>query len=252
MTTPLSLLQTLTFESTVEFIAQRQRDGIGDPSAGADRVFRVLNLAFPTVVFVGIGYVMLVDKIFGLPTALARMLLPSRLHVAVGLMFRCTVPLGWLLMHALLVATCLPATSTGPLDAVCHHDPLARRWCVVSSVVTVMLLAIGQWFERSLLHFAGLQTHTSIFKRSIAYAGISVAWLGLSERDSLAIVLLAMLSVRKLRWAPIGRLGHTVVGLYVRGLKLLIVAAGYTAMRRRCPAASQKHGVGATLVSLVS
>ena len=247
-----SVFQAFDFASTLETIAQRQQDGIGDHQLGAQRVFRVLNVAFPTVVFSGVAYALLVDKIFGLPSALARMILPGRLHSMVAMLFRCTVPLGWALLHTLLFATCLAPNTTGPIDAVCHHDHLARRWCVITSVVTAMLLAMGEWFERSMLHFAGLKRHTSFFQRAIAYAGICVAWLGLSERDSIAIVLLALLSIRKFRWAPIGSYGHAAVGLYVRALKVLILVTGFLGVRSNCPSVSQKHGVGATLVSLAS
>ena len=247
-----NVFQSFDFASTLEAIAQRQQDGMGDPQMGAQRVFRVLNVAFPTLVFSGVAYALLVDKIFGLPSALARMVLPQRLHGVVGMLFRCTVPFGWAVLHTLLFATCVPPSTTGPIDAVCRHDPLARRWCVVSSVATAMLLAMGEWFERSMLHFVGLKRHTSFFQRAITYASICVAWLGLSERDSMSIVLLGLISIRKLRWAPIGHYGHTAVGLYVRALKVLILVTGFLGVRKNCPSVSEKHGVGATLVGLAS
>jgi hypothetical protein len=240
----------LDFATTLEAMAQRENDGIGDPEKGPQRVFRVLLIAFPTVCFSGIGYTLLIDKVFGLPTALARNIVPKRLHVVAGVVFRCTVPFAWALLHTLLFATCFDIG--WPIDELCQHDPLARRWCVVSCVATAMLLAVGEWLERSVLHFSGLRRKTSFWVRGMSYASICVAWLALADRDGMAILLLGFLSVRKMRWAPIGRHGHTAVGVYVRSLKLLIFVTGFLGVRKLCPTISQKHGVGATLVILVS
>ena len=210
---------------------------------GAQRVYRILSLGVPTVVIVLCTYAALVDQVFAIPALLARRILPSGFRTLVRILYGLGCLAVWGALHILLFSTCYGVSATVDL---CRRDPFRHRHCLAATVASLVLLVFGAYPQRSVELYTGMRARTTLFYRLLEVAPICVAWTAAAERDASAVLLLLVLTCR--RMCPAGNKISKLCHYWCLLLKFTVVVWALQAMRGACDM-TQTYAVGASLAA---
>lgn len=209
---------------------------------GAQRVFRIMSLGVPTVVLATASYAALVDQIFLIPGAIVKRFVPTGFEVIVGVSYSLFCMMLWGILHILLLQTCY-----GTIGDLCVGDPLRHRYCIGSTVASLVLVNFLIYPQRAVELYTGARKQTTFFRRLVEIAPGCVAWMAAADRDASAIVLLLLLTALRLR--PAGPRVAFLAGWYGRVLKVLISVLSVRAMRGDCNI-QPKYAVGVAMAAL--
>lgn len=202
----------------------------------ADHTFRLLTLAFPTSVIAALLNVGLSSAAFFVPRMIGNKL-PGPLRKMVRLVVASTV---------CSVACSLALWVWGSCGSreMCTESLIEEPACLKAQSITVVIMLLALFVERTAYAFCGVTY--SRMARVADSAGLAVAWLFLSERDPLSVLVIDTVLLRKTVYLS-PRLGRVVVSLC--GVSLGCV--GVLSAGGQCETVTVKNAAGGVLLALL-
>ena len=201
-----------------------------------DRTFRLLTLAFPTSVIAALLNVGLSSAAFFVPRMIGNKL-PGPLRKVARLVVASTV---------CSVACSLALWVWGSCGSreMCTESLIEEPTCLKAQSITVVAMLMALFVERTAYAFCGVGY--SRMARVADSAGLAVAWLFLSERDPLSVLVIDTVLLRKTVYLS-PRLGRVIVSLC--GVSLGCVCA--LSAGGQCETVAVKNAAGGVLLALL-